>query len=130
RAIREAGAPPFEPPADLRCDRVDAGGVRAEWIVPAAVSRTRAILCLHGGGYVVGSPNTHRDLTQRLARAADTRVLSVDYRLPPEHPHPAPLRHPLAAHRFLPAPGPSPPPIAVARDSPRRGPPPRAPPPA
>jgi epsilon-lactone hydrolase len=39
------------------------------------------VLYLHGGGYVIGSINTHRDLMTRISRASDFRVLGIDYRL-------------------------------------------------
>ena len=48
-----------------------------------------AILYLHGGGWVMGSCATERALAARIAFASATRVLSVDYRLAPEHPFPA-----------------------------------------
>lgn len=117
RAHLEAMCSVFEPPGDLRCTPIEAGGARAEWIVPEPVSRARTLLYLHGGGYMVGSPNTHRDLTQRLARAADARVLSVDYRLAPEHPFPAAVDDAVAAYRFLLRSDVPPARIAIAGDS-------------
>src|SRR5262245_60667249 len=78
------------PPAgDVAFEPVDAGGVPAAWVAAPGATREAAILYLHGGGYVVGSIHTHRDLVGRLSRAAGVRALSVDYRLAPEHPFPA-----------------------------------------
>ncbi len=54
-------------------------------------------LYMHGGGYVVCSPGTHRELVARLALATGTRVYSLDYRLAPEHPFPAARDDALAA---------------------------------
>lgn len=66
----------------------DLGGVRVEWTrAPAAQGRDtkqRALLYLHGGGYVVGSPRTHRGLTSRLSHVLETPVASVDYRMAPQ----------------------------------------------
>src|SRR5512136_1622277 len=60
--------------ADIRVDPVDAGGVNAEWIAAPNASPARVVLYLHGGGYLIGSINTHRELCARIARAAAARV--------------------------------------------------------
>lgn len=80
---------------------VTAGGVAAEWIDPAGGATDRAVLYLHGGGYVAGSIDSHRNLTGHLAQAMGCRVLALDYRLAPEHPHPAPVEDAVAAYRWL-----------------------------
>lgn len=54
----------------------------------------------HGGGWVLGSVRTHDDLCAYLARRARVRVLSVEYRLAPEHPFPAPVEDAVAAFEF------------------------------
>src|SRR5439155_977191 len=54
------------------------GALRGEWVT-AASSDQRAILYLHGGGYVAGSPASHRPITAALARLARRRVFSLDY---------------------------------------------------
>ncbi len=51
---------------------------------------------MHGGGYVMGSVESHRCLLERLAVAVKGRVLALDYRLAPEVPFPAPGRGPNA----------------------------------
>lgn len=68
---------------------VDAGGVPGEWVVADGADPDRRMLYLHGGGYIVGSAATHRNLTSRLSHRAGVAVLSLDYRLAPEHPFPA-----------------------------------------
>lgn len=79
---------------------VDAGGVPAEWVTPAEVEGNRAIIYLHGGGYVVGNLNTHRHVVSRLAAEAKARLLNVDYRLAPENPYPAALDDAMAAWQW------------------------------
>lgn len=56
---------------------------------------------LHGGGYVIGSPATHRDLVENICAAADMKAFVPDYRLAPEHPFPAALDDSLAGYRWL-----------------------------
>lgn len=102
---------------DAKCTPVEAGGVPAEWVdVPGAEPR-RTVLYLHGGGYVIGSIRTHRDLAQRIARAARARVLLIDYRLAPEHPHPAAVDDATAAYRWMLSQGCLPAASAIAGDS-------------
>jgi acetyl esterase/lipase len=89
----------------------------AEWITSPAIDPSHVILYLHGGGYVVGSLDTHRDLAARLGRAAGARVLLLEYRLAPEHPHPAAVDDAVAAYRWLRAQGAAPAHLAIAGDS-------------
>ncbi len=102
---------------DIRCIPVDAGGVQAEWIVPPSAAAERVLLYLHGGGYVLCSVSTHRDLISRIARAAGVRGLGVDYRLAPEHPFPAAVEDAITAYRWLVSHGTAPGRIAIAGDS-------------
>src|SRR4030095_2457054 len=65
------------------------GTVPARLYVPRAVARrSGALLYLHGGGWVIGSPDTHDRLTRELAAAIGARVVSLHYALAPEHPYP------------------------------------------
>jgi monoterpene epsilon-lactone hydrolase len=75
------------------------------------------VLYLHGGGYVIGSVNTHRDLIARVSRAAQARVLALNYRLAPEHPFPAAVDDAVASYKWLLAQGAKPSRIAIAGDS-------------
>jgi len=113
----EAIASVFTAAPDVVRQPVRAGGVPAEWVSTPEASAARVILYLHGGGYVIGSINTHRDLASRLSRAAGARVLLIDYRLAPEHPFPAAVDDATAAYRWLLATGVAPAQIAIAGDS-------------
>jgi epsilon-lactone hydrolase len=117
RAGFEQMATMFPVPADVKCEPVMAGTVKAEWVTAPGAASDRAILHLHGGGYVIGSINTHRALAAGLSRAAKARVLLIGYRLAPEHPHPAAVEDAVAAYRWLLAQGFSPKRIAIAGDS-------------
>jgi acetyl esterase len=64
---------------------------------PPDCSRHAVIVYFHGGGFVAGSPETHRCVTAWLARVSNMRVLSARYRLAPEHPFPAQREDAVAA---------------------------------
>jgi len=107
----------FGPSGGVTVQPVDAGGVRAEWTSTPDADRSGAVLYLHGGGYVIGSLDSHRHLAAEVGRAAGVQTLAVDYRLAPEHPFPAPVEDTLAAYRFLLDSGIRPNRIALAGDS-------------
>jgi len=90
---------------------------QAFFVDPPGSRADHVILYLHGGGYVLGSSETHLDLIFRLAKSASTRALSVDYRLAPEHPLSAGLEDAVAAYDWLLAQGFSPKNIAIVGDS-------------
>ncbi len=103
--------------ADVKTEPLSANGVDAEWITAPGAAADRAVLYLHGGGYVLGSVKTHRDLIGRISRAAQARMLALNYRLAPEHPFPAAVDDALAGYRYLLDHGLKPARIAVAGDS-------------
>ncbi len=115
RAINEQMARPAEP--DVESEPVVANGVSAAWISAPGAAADRAVLYLHGGGYIMGSLNTHRDLMGRISRAAQARVLGLDYRLAPEHPFPAAVDDTVAGYQFLLDQGLPPQRLAIAGDS-------------
>ena len=104
-------------PAGVTCTPVEAGEVSAEWHVADGADQDKVILYVHGGGYVMGSAGSHRDMTSRLSQAAGARVLSLNYRLAPEHPFPAPVDDSVAAYRWLLGQGIPAANIAIAGDS-------------
>lgn len=80
------------------------GFVNAEFIdrpVHTSKRNERVILYFHGGAYALCSPRTHRHVTSNLAKSAQARVLSVDYRLAPKHVYPAALIDALSSYRYL-----------------------------
>ncbi len=75
------------------------------------------ILYFHGGGYSIGSPRSHRDLCAHLANYSQSSLLSLDYRLAPEHPYPAATEDTFLAYKALLEMGHQGTDIAVAGDS-------------
>jgi acetyl esterase/lipase len=104
-------------PAEIRLEQVSARGVEAEWSSAPGADSGRAILFVHGGGYVSGSINSHRPLATEIGRTAGARTLALGYRLAPEHPFPAAVEDVVAGYRFLLDQGLAPQRIAVAGDS-------------
>ncbi len=100
-----------------RIEPVDIAGMAAEWIVPDTERQGDVLLYLHGGGYAICSPRTHRGLVADIAVKAGTKALVIDYRLAPEHPFPAAVEDACRAYRWLLAQGIDPAHITVAGDS-------------
>jgi acetyl esterase len=99
RALRTAkiGAPAIhvEDVRDLR-----AGSVGARLYHPRPGTTTGLLVFFHGGGWVIGDLDTHDDTCRALAAGSGHAVLSVDYRLAPEHQFPAPLADAIEATRW------------------------------
>ncbi|MDE0497305.1 MAG: alpha/beta hydrolase [Acidimicrobiaceae bacterium] len=115
RAGMEAIAQPL--PDGVVGEMLDANGVSCEMQTPDGASSDAIALYMHGGGYVAGSISSHRNLTGHLAKRLGCPVLSIDYRLAPEHPHPAPVEDSVAVYRWLLDRGSSADKIAIAGDS-------------
>jgi monoterpene epsilon-lactone hydrolase len=97
----DEGARQFQLPPGVKVGKVNAGGVPAEWTMAHDTDESAAVLYVHGGGYVIGSLDSHRHLVAEIGRAAGARTLALDYRLAPEHPFPAPVEDAVSAYRFL-----------------------------
>lgn len=104
-------------PADVKVEPTTLGGVPGEWVTAPGADAGAVLLYLHGGGYVMGSPNTHRDLVARLSRASGLPAFAADYRLAPEHPFPAAVDDAVAVYRALLASGVRADRVTVAGDS-------------
>jgi epsilon-lactone hydrolase len=104
-------------PGDVAVEPLNAHGVRAEWTVTPNDDRNAALLYLHGGGYVIGSLDSHRHLAAEAGRSAGIAALALDYRLAPEHPFPAAVDDALAGYRYLLARDIKPGRVALAGDS-------------
>jgi len=115
---KAANQPVFEPmPRGVRCETGQLNGVTGEWITPSTILPNRALLYLHGGGYVLRTPQVHRVLVARLAQATQCRAFIADYRLAPENPYPAAIEDALVAYRGMLDSGYSASQIVIAGDS-------------
>jgi acetyl esterase/lipase len=92
-------------------------GLRAERFTPGGAPCESVVLYLHGGGYCIGSLNTHRNFAARLAEASGIAFVSIEYRLAPEHPFPAAVDDAMAAYRALVREGHSPVRMGIGGDS-------------
>lgn len=77
-----------------------AGDIPARHYCPASAEPAPLLVFYHGGGWVIGDLDTHDAVCRRACRDADIHVLSIDYRLSPEHPAPAAVDDAYAAFRW------------------------------
>lgn len=101
REIIDSFANTFPVDSDVRVTPVTCNGVPCEWVEAPNAAPDRYVMYLHGGCYISGAPAVVREYAARLSRAAQARVLSVDYRLAPEHPFPAALEDARAVYHWL-----------------------------
>jgi epsilon-lactone hydrolase len=104
-------------PGDVTATPGMLGGVPVVTVDVAGTDAGAVILYLHGGAYAIGSAAGSVSLASDLARRAGTRLVSVDYRLAPEHPQPAAVQDAVAAYRGLLDGGLPPSRIAIAGES-------------
>ena len=110
-----AGALPLVEGATVEAMSLD--GVACERVAAPGASAERAIVYLHGGGYAIGSPRTHRALAAQFSAASGATAYVIDYPLAPEHPFPAGLNAAVAAYQGLLTQGLKPANIVIAGDS-------------
>lgn len=102
--------------AQVRSDRI--AHLPVERVTPVGgPAPACAILYLHGGAFVAGSPRTHRSITRRLCALTGAQVLVPHYRRAPEAPFPAQIEDGVTAYRQLLAEGHRPEQLAIAGDS-------------
>ncbi|MGF3021887.1 alpha/beta hydrolase [Methylobacterium aquaticum] len=112
----EWGQPALEPEnVSYKSDRV--GGVEAIWAFPADADRSKVIIYTHGGGFAVGSADSHRKMAGHLAKALGVTACILHYRRAPEHPFPAQIEDAIAAYKALLEGGFKPQNISTAGDS-------------
>jgi acetyl esterase len=103
---RVQGAPPgIDDVRDLATARSDGGVLKLRLYRPAGPAGRGCLVWLHGGGFTTGDLDTHDTLCRRLAAGAGVPLLSVDYRLAPEHRFPAAVDDAAAALAWVAAEG-------------------------
>jgi len=104
-------------PSGVRIERTGAGGVSGAWFEPPDPVPGAVLLYLHGGAFQFGSVETHAALLSGLSALANVTALAIEYRLAPEHPHPAARDDVLRAWHWLVSHRARPERIVVAGDS-------------
>ena len=87
--------------ADVTVTAAELGGVPTAEITVDGIEARHVVLYFHGGVYVMGDAALAADLASQVGRRTDAKVISVDYRLAPEHPYPAAVDDALAAYEAL-----------------------------
>lgn len=85
----------------VRIEPDEINGLYAEWLTPKDHMEGKLLLYLHGGGYVIGGCDMHRQMVSHIARAGRIRTLLPEYRLAPEHKFPAAIDDAVAIYRSL-----------------------------
>ena len=88
-------------PDGVKVAELETEGVKFRLFVSQGQNPKPGILYFHGGGWVLGGPETHDDICAEMAAGADCAVALVDYRLAPEHPHPAQLEDSLKVWQWM-----------------------------
>ena len=83
-------------PADVTVTAAALGGVPTAEITVDGIEARHVVLYFHGGVYVMGDAVLAADLASQVGRRTQAKVISVDYRLAPEHPYPAAVDDALA----------------------------------
>ena len=117
RKQAEEFAAAFVTPAGIEIEAGALDGVAVEWVVPNGAHANHTFVHLHGGGYVLGNPAGSRAFTSAFALRTRCRVVSIDYRLAPEHPFPAAIEDSVRAYRALLAQGREPSDLAIGGES-------------
>ena len=114
--MKEMGDKLLAPPEAI-IEEIEVAGCWTEWVYAPGCNPSRQVLFLHGGGYAIGSPHSHRLLAYNIAKAMDARVLVIDYRMAPEDPFPAAVDDAVAAWKWMLDQGGNPAMMAIMGDS-------------
>ena len=104
-------------PWGVTFERIEFENFGAEWLTPNNADNEKVLLYIHGGGYVIGSPHSHRALAGKIAKGISANCLLIDYRKAPENPYPAAVEDVYFAYSYLLDEGYDPEKIAVVGDS-------------
>ncbi|WP_457553170.1 alpha/beta hydrolase [Desulfobacula sp.] len=88
RTLLEKSALAFKHDRSVKIKPFCINEIKAQWLLPLNHNKNRIVLYIHGGGYIAGSMNSHRDIASRIGSSANAKVLIFNYALAPEHPFP------------------------------------------
>jgi acetyl esterase/lipase len=117
RASIDAIAGFFPVPDGTEVQPATVGGVKGEWVRARRARQDAVLLYLHGGGYVIGSPTSHRHLVAAISEASGLSAFSADYRMGPEVQFPGAVEDAVAAYKGLLDTGIAPSKLAIGGDS-------------
>ncbi len=101
RATMDAWDKAYPVADDVTVASAKVAEVPVEWITAPNASEDAVLLFIHGGGYVIGSPDSHRHLVANLSEETGLQGLLVDYRLAPEDPFPAAVEDAISVYAAL-----------------------------
>ncbi len=113
--FEEAFQMPPHPTATTQEVNID--GILADWVTTPQSLENRAVIYLHGGGFIMGSRRNYGRVAADLAESSQAKVLLLEYRLAPEFPYPAAIEDTVKAYQWLLTQGFNPSQIAFAGDS-------------
>lgn len=88
-------------PDGVSINQIDMGSIAGTMVKPDDAEAGRALLYIHGGGYIAGSPGAYHGMAGHYAKLLKAVVYMPDYRLAPEHPFPAAIDDTLASYKWL-----------------------------
>ena len=101
RGILEKSAKIFKIDKHVNFKKFYINSIACQWIIPHDFIGLQTILYLHGGGFIAGSINSHKDLATRIAKESKAQLLIINYRLAPEHKFPAGLNDAITVYKWL-----------------------------
>ncbi|OQY01832.1 MAG: hypothetical protein B6I26_02390 [Desulfobacteraceae bacterium 4572_130] len=101
RSLLEKSAKIFKIDKHVNFKKFYINSIACQWIIPHDFTGSQTILYLHGGGFIAGSINSHKDLATRIAKESKAQLLIINYRLAPEHKFPAGLNDAITAYEWL-----------------------------
>lgn len=101
RSVQALSAKAFKNDKDIFSSKKNIDGLPIEWFGKSLNKTKTTILYFHGGGYVYGSTDTHRQFLNRIVKKTEIDLYSVDYRLAPEFPFPTAVDDAVKAYNWL-----------------------------
>lgn len=101
RKLLEKSALVLKPDKSVKAENFHINSIQAQWLKPESYDEKNIIIYIHGGGYIAGSINSHKEIASRIAIACDAKLVIFNYRLAPENPFPAGLEDVKTVYQYL-----------------------------